>query len=46
MLSVTRERVRWSRTHAVSAETFDFTADLWRSTSGAKRPATRVRRKR
>ena len=46
MLSVTRERVRWSRTHALSGETFDFPADPWRAASVAKRPATRVRRKR
>jgi len=46
MLSVTRERVRWSRTHALSGETFDFPADPWRAASAAKRPAARVRRKR
>ena len=46
MLSVTRERVRWSRTHALIGETFDFPADPWRAASAAKRPATRVRRKR
>jgi len=46
MLSVTRERVRWSRTHALSGETFDFPADPWRAAGVAKRPATRVRRKR
>ena len=46
MLSVTRERVRWSRTHAVSDETFDFPADTWRPAPPAKRAATRVRRKR
>jgi len=46
MLSVTRERVRWSRTHALSGETFDFPADPWRAASAAKRPAAHVRRKR
>ena len=46
LLSVTRERVRWSRTHALSGETFDFPADPWRAASAAKRPATRARRKR
>jgi hypothetical protein len=46
MLSVTRERVRWTRTHALRDETFDFPADAWRRTAAAKRPATRVKRRR
>ena len=46
MLSVTRERVRWTRTHALRDETFDFPADAWRRPAAAKRPATRVKRRR
>jgi hypothetical protein len=46
MLSVTRERVRWTRTHALRDETFDFPAATWRRPAAAKRPATRVKRRR
>ena len=46
MLSVTRERVRWTRTHALRDETFDFPADAWRRPAAAKRPAPRVKRRR
>ena len=44
MLAVTRERVRWTRTHALRDETFDFPADAWRGPA-PKRAAKRMRRR-
>ena len=42
MLSVTRERVAWTRLNVLRGEAFDFAADGWRG----KRAATRMRRRR
>ena len=46
MLSVTRERVAWTRLNVLRDEGFDFAADAWRGAAAAKRAATRVRRRR
>ncbi len=45
MLSVTRERVVWKRSHTLADERFDFVAADWRAETAATPPAARLRRK-
>ncbi|MEO8486304.1 MAG: RES family NAD+ phosphorylase [Betaproteobacteria bacterium] len=44
VLSVTRERVVWRRSHTLRDETFDFAADAWRVAVPRKNASARKRR--
>lgn len=45
MLSVTRERVVWKRSHTLADERFDFVADAWRAAKPSRPASHRMRRR-